>query len=370
MIRLNLDFDSQRMAQVHADWIRWWDGTLETPLVVCEGYRDGWKESHPDSPKRPNWTFAGKYPLDMPAETVVDDYQKILEGGYFLGACLPKFYVNAGPGVLAAFLGAGFKFLEGSAWFSPPTVNGVSWEQTPLEKIHLTFNKDHPLLNRIRNLMRAGIERFGNQVVYGLTDIGGNLDVLASLVGSQRLAMELHDRPAEVERLCEEIRVFWLDCYNCLHADLDAAGMGSSAWASVWAPGRSYMLQSDFAYMISPAMFKRFVMPDLKACCDAMSYPFYHLDGKGQIRHLDQLLSLEKLRGIQWVQGDGAPPAEEWLDLLRRIREGGKRCQVYVTAKGARKIMDALGGKGFVFDIIDDMTRNEAERVVEELTRD
>jgi hypothetical protein len=87
--------------------------------------------------------------------------------------------------------------------------------------------------------------------------------------------------------------------------------------------------------MISPAMFERYVSSDLAACCDELAYAFYHLDGKGQIAHLDQLLSLPWLRGIQWVPGDGQPPADCWLPQLRRIRDAGKLCQVYVNSQGA-----------------------------------
>jgi 5-methyltetrahydrofolate--homocysteine methyltransferase len=282
---------------------------------------------------------------------------------------MPKFYVNIGPGVLAAFLGAEYKLLPDTTWFSPPVnQDGLSWESIPLQEINLSFNQEHPLWRRVCDLTRAAVTRWGQKLVYGITDIGGNLDVLASLIGAQRLAMELIDNPAEVERLCAQIRQAWLDCYDHMHTILDVAGMGSSAWACVWAPGRMYMFQSDFAYMISPALFRRLVIPDLEACCQAIPYSFYHLDGKGQIRHLDQLLALEQLRGIQWVPGDGAPPAEEWMDLLKRIRQGGKLCQVYTTVDGARRIIDALGGRGFVFDISDDLTVEQAASVVEELS--
>jgi 5-methyltetrahydrofolate--homocysteine methyltransferase len=109
------------------------------------------------------------------------------------------------------------------------------------------------------------------------------------------------------------------------------------------------MLQSDLSYMISPAMFDRFVMPDLEALSRHLDHAFYHLDGKGEIPHLDRLLSLQRLRGIQWIPGDGQPPPEEWLDLLRRIRDGGKLCQVFVTPEGALRIVRTLGGKGFLF---------------------
>ena len=120
------------------------------------------------------------------------------------------------------------------------------------------------------------------------------------------------------------------------------------------------MLQSDFAYMISPQMFERFVMPDIAACCDSLDHGFYHLDGKGQIRHLDLLLSLERLRGIQWVSGYGQPPPEEWLPLLRRIRDGGKLHQLYVSPEGALTIAQEIGGRGFAFHIQQLMNREEA----------
>jgi len=367
---LNLEFNQQDWQTACANWQAWWDGTLERPMVVCEGYKQfGWHVNRPDGRTKPNWTFAGFYSLDMPADAVLDRYEAILEAAYFLGDALPKFYINIGPGVLAALLGSDYEFVDGSTWFSPPIVNGVSWEHTPLDQVNLTLNLEHPLWQRICALTEAGIQRWGNQLIYGITDLGGNLDILASLIGAQRLALEFHDHPEEIERLCGQIRRAWLECYNIQHKILDRAGMGSSGWSCLWAPQRMYMLQSDFAYMISPAMFKRFVVPDLQECCDQIAYPFYHLDGKGQIRHLDQLLSLEKLRGIQWVAGDGAPPAEEWLDLLRRIRAGGKLCQVYTSVEGARKIINEIGGKGFAFEIVDDMTQEEAGRAFEELTR-
>lgn len=80
-----------------------------------------------------------------------------------------------------------------------------------------------------------------------------------------------------------------------------------------------------------------------------LNYAFYHLDGKGQLNHLDMLLSMKNLHGIQWVPGDGAPPPEEWLDVLQRIRSAGKLCQLYVSPRGALKIARGLGSKGFVF---------------------
>jgi hypothetical protein len=113
--------------------------------------------------------------------------------------------------------------------------------------------------------------------------------------------------------------------------------------------------------MISPQMFERFVLPDLAVCCQALDHAFYHLDGKGQTLHLDMLLSLARLRGIQWIPGDGQPPPEKWLPLLKRIRDRGKLCQLYVTPEGARTIVRELGGRGFALHIEQEMEQADAE---------
>jgi 5-methyltetrahydrofolate--homocysteine methyltransferase len=128
------------------------------------------------------------------------------------------------------------------------------------------------------------------------------------------------------------------------------------------------MLQSDFSYMISPAMFERFVLPDLTALCDVIDDPFYHLDGKGELPHLDMLLSIEKLKGVQWIPGDGQPPPEQWPKVLKKIRDAGKLCQVYVSPQGAQTIVRELGGTGFVLAINDEhLAPEEARELYKEL---
>jgi hypothetical protein len=127
------------------------------------------------------------------------------------------------------------------------------------------------------------------------------------------------------------------------------------------------MLQSDMAVMIDTNMFEEFVIPDLKKCCDNLDHAFYHLDGKEQLQHLDLLLSMDNLHGIQWIPGAGNPPPEEWLDVLQKIRKAGKLCQLYVTPEGAIKIKNELGGEGFAFYIWSETTGGEALEIIEKL---
>jgi hypothetical protein len=61
--------------------------------------------------------------------------------------------------------------------------------------------------------------------------------------------------------------------------------------------------------------------------CDRISYPFYHWDGPGAIPHHDHLLSIGKLRCLQWVPGAGAKDCSdpEWWPLFHKTFEAGKK---------------------------------------------
>jgi 5-methyltetrahydrofolate--homocysteine methyltransferase len=110
------------------------------------------------------------------------------------------------------------------------------------------------------------------------------------------------------------------------------------------------MLQCDFCYMISPEMFDEFVKPELAATCKRIGNAFYHLDGIGQLPHLDSMLEIDELRGIQWVPGTGQKRQTEWPEVYRKIRDAGKRIQIYEWGGDVLDtIADQLGSpKGIV----------------------
>jgi len=232
---------------------------------------------------------------------ILEDQTTILEKLRWFGADFPKFFPNYGPGIIASFLGSVPHFVPGTTWFEPLPVETLA-EMQPY------FNPENTWWRRIYDLTALAVERWSGQVAVAHTDIGGNLDILAHMRGTERLLTDLSDSPEEVLRITEQITRLWRIYYDELYTAYHGAAFGTCGWSPLWAPGRYYMLQSDFSYMISPRMFTRFVLPDLRACCDALDYPFYHLDGPGQLRHLDILLGIPNLRGIQWIPGAGQPP--------------------------------------------------------------
>jgi xylulokinase len=80
--------------------------------------------------------------------------------------------------------------------------------------------------------------------------------------------MDAAEEPAEVARCVGEVTRMWLEVFDGLRALTAPHCAGTTSWGATWAPGSTYMLQSDFSYMISPAMFEQFVLPDLVECTD------------------------------------------------------------------------------------------------------
>jgi hypothetical protein len=345
---LHLHFPDDGWERIARDGSAWWAGELDRPLVVLECVE-------PEGRRKPHFasTFLGNFPPDMPADDILDLFVPRLEATHYLGDAFPRFWPNFGPGIVAAFAGAQVHPAADTTWFTPAHTG-------PIADLHVSVDWENRWWKRVWEVTRAAAARWGGQLTVGFTDLGGNLDILAHLRGTWQLMIDLARTPEEVDRLVGETTAAWLACYNRLYDLIAPAGRGVTPWAPCWSPGRGYMLQSDISYNISPQMFARFVLPDLEACCAALDYAFYHLDGVGQLRHLDLLLSLPRLRGIQWVPGYGKPGPEQWLPVLRRIRESGKLCQVTVSPEGALTIIRALGGKGFCF-IIDEPPLTPAE---------
>ena len=319
-----LHFNDADWQRITTDWTAWWQGELARPMVVVKVVDPPAGCSLPEAPK-----VTANLPWDMPVDAVLDRYQVHLESTFFYGDAWPSWRPVFGPVVMAGFLGARGYVTQETVWFEP--AHGV----LPGD-LRLAFTEESLWWQRIRSLTARAALRWQGDVSVGFADLVSNLDVLSMLFPSEQLLTAFYDAPDEIERLVRETTRLWQRYYDELARLIALGQRGTCSWANLWTPGRGYVLQCDYAALISPRMLERYVLPDLDACSRHLDQAFYHMDGAGQIPHLDALLALEHVRGIQWVPGAGALPPEDWLWLLKRIRDAGKLCQVWgATPEGA-----------------------------------
>jgi hypothetical protein len=324
-----IDFSGERWDKVRETYRQWWAGELDRPIIPVELIGRDPGRAMPDVPLLSQATCAD---LAIPAEDIIDRIDYELSTRVYLGDAFPFFNMDCfGPGIMTAFLGARLDNSSGQVWFFPPS-------DLPITEIHFEYDPDNVWLNRIKDIYAAGMERWQGQVLIGMTDLGGNLDILSVFRPSERLLLDLYDRPEEVERLTWEAHELWHRFFNELNDVLQPVNPGYSDWSGIYSDRPSYMLQSDFCYMISPSMFDEFVKPELETTCERLPRRFYHLDGIGQLLHLDSLLTIEKLDGVQWVPGDGKPDCAHWPEVYQKIHAAGKKIQIF----GGFDVIDAV----------------------------
>ena len=328
---MSIDFDQDRWQQVRTAHRQWWCGELDRPLipVTLQGRNPGRPE-----PAAPLLSQATCADLDIPAEALIDRLDYELEKCRFLGDAFPCVSMHTfGPGVMAAFLGGILDNSTGSVWFHPPG-------EVRLQDLHFRFDPDNRWFRRICEICAAGMRRWQGQVLMAMTDLGGNLDILSTFRPGEKLLLDLYDQPDEVKRLTWEAHAAWHQYFDAINRILRPLNPGYSDWSEIYSDVPCYMLQCDFSYMIGPGMFDEFVKPELAASCQKVPRAFYHLDGPGQLPHVDSLLQIAELKGVQWVPtiwGDGG----NWPDLYRKIRAAGKLIQLY----GSFEVLDAVSAQ-------------------------
>lgn len=339
---MGIDFTNQRWERIKENSIAWWKGDLKRPLIqiAVPGHNPG-----RPAPPLPQHGFTAFYDLSVPAEDIVDRWDYDLSCLKFLGDAFPVVFPNFGPGVLAAFMGA---MLEASpdvstCWFRPI-------KQAQITDLELRLDIDNVWLRRIMDICRAASERWEGLVQVSMTDLGGNLDVVSSFRPGEELLLDLYDHPEDVKRVTWDAHEMWWRAFEQINQVISPPNPGYSAWAGVFSTEPHYMLQCDFCYMIGPDMFDEFVKPELTASCKRLTHGFYHLDGPGQLPHLDSLLTIPDLKGVQWIPGSGAPDYRYWPDVYRKIRAAGKRIQLYGDPDVLDSVVEQLGSaEGILF---------------------
>lgn len=351
-----IHFSEERWAKIRKTYDAWWNGTLTRPLIKSpvRCYDPG-----RPAPKAPLLAQDNCHDFSYTPEEIVDALDYELSQFEFMGDAFPVINFDSfGPGVLAAFCGAKLDNSSGRVWFFPE-------ENLPIDKIHIQYDPENPWVKRIKAIYKAGLDRWEGNVLLGMPDLGGVMDVIATFRGSEELLIDLYDAPEEVHRLREETYTAWMEAYHDLEKTL-AGNPGYSDWDGLYSQTPSYVLQSDFCYMIGTSMFDEFVLPDIEKACRDLDHTIYHLDGIGELKHLDHLLALPELHAVQWVYGDGQPGARHWIEVYQKIAAANKGIHM-IGGREDLEIIQKAVPNGRFYSIFSEKTPEETQAMLKQL---
>ncbi len=298
------------------------------------------------------WTDIDRRTLS--AKETYDNIKYYAEG-------FPSVFTNFGPGSMAPCIGGDFVLAESTIWFDRnPIIK--NWSEVP----ELRLYEDSEMWKLTMNLTESLCRNSQGKYYTSMADIGGSLDVVASLRGSEELLYDLIDYPGEVKKVHNKVEEIWKNVYSKLYKVTSSYQDGMTSWMPIWCKDRYYPLQCDFCAMISPDMFKEFVRPNLAAQADWLDHSIYHLDGPNAVCHLDYLLDIPSLDAIQWSPGDGRMPIydESYFDMYNKIARSGKGLVLFsVPFSKLENVLKNISTKGLYINMGVD-SDEEAEEAI------
>ena len=318
----------------------WWRGAVidRPPVTVYV------KPTRPYS--GPDGTALTALERRTQVEYAVESAIARLEQRDFVADSFPIVWPNLGPHLTAGLFGGHCELapLEADgAWSTPIVQQPEDWDrilQTPC-------NLNHPYWQLAERMTDYAIARCDRRYLVGLTDLMGNYDILAALRGAEELCLDILNCPDLLRQVGRHVTRGLTETVTRSHAKVAAAGFGSTTWCPMYHRGPAYVPSCDFWCMVSPAVARNLIVPDIRVEMRALEKSIFHLDGVNALQHLDAILEIEELDAVEWVYGCGQGPAARWIDVYRRIRRAGKSIEVLAeNGTDALHVLQALGPEG------------------------
>jgi hypothetical protein len=271
---------------------------------------------------------------------VIDRYRSFMERALYVGDTFPAISPDLGPDFLGATFGTDIVF-ERDTSYSVPVIK--DWSQTD----GIRFSADNKWWKMMVGMTRALADDSKGDYAVGITDLHPGFDGVVSLRGAENTCMDMFDNPEAVAQMAQKLSAAFEYALKALHAIASANGTGCTNWSGIWREDLWYITSCDFICMISQDMFCEYVAPVIEAEAKALKgNAIFHLDGPGALKHLDTLLDIPQISGIQWVYGAGQPSAMYWLDALKKIQTKNKLIQVNVQPEDIPVLTEQLKPEG------------------------
>ena len=306
---------NQDYAYVRERWMQFW--TMENhdrPLISVCAPKDGAVYTPVKAPDLllDRWT-------DM--DSIIAGAREWMKNTYYGGEAFPALFPNLGPDLLGAICGCGIEFGEDTSWAIHVVKDWVSYPE-------IVFDPQNQWWKQIYSMTKRLVEDAQGDYLVGITDLHPGTDGLVSLRGPQELCLDLFDCPEHILPRSRQIFEVYKAVYSRLASLISTCQEGSTNWMNIWHPEADwYVVSSDFSCLVGEDQYEEYIAGAIEEEIAFLHGSMYHLDGTGALHHLDRILRLKGLDGVQWVQGEGAPPAREWLEVYRRIQAAGKRIQ-------------------------------------------
>ena len=282
----------------------------------------------------------------------------------FLAEAMPGAHLLWGShlATLPVLAGGDYEYQD-SAWIKP--LPGLPDRPLP------AFDPDAAVVHALEACYAAAAEPLRGQAFLTPPLMMDGLTTLSLFREPDQFCVDLLEQPELVKRWSGALTDLYIAAYEHFFHYLQRLGVGgeSICFFGPLAEGRSEGVQCDCAVMLSPDMYREFVLPDLRRVTEYFDRSLYHLDGTCQMRFLDLLRSLPKLDGIQWNPETTAGSPLRWLAAFREIRRRKFCLYIGCSVTEAVALTQELGPDGLFLSLPVCTSEAEAEAAIAAVTR-
>jgi hypothetical protein len=160
--------------------------------------------------------------------------------------------------------------------------------------------RNNPWFAKLVEMMTALVDRSAGRFPVAPSLMRGPADVLCALRGPVRFALDFYDHLEAVRTALRGLADAWMDVAQ---AQLDFVApssdgyVGSGSWR-IWGPDRVIWLQEDAMALLSPALYREFVLPEDRRILSRFPCTAFHLHASA-LWAVDPLLQLPELGALE-----------------------------------------------------------------------
>ncbi len=226
--------------------------------------------------------------------------------------------VDFGPALIPALAGAGFQDDGRTSW-NHPVAETCAQVRIP------AFDPGHPLwvaycARRDRMLDAWAWDRY----LPAHTNNVGPVDILAGILGPDRLAAEVMDDPQGVAELALQAADFFIAVMDAELAALQARGPadGATDLYQIWLPGRGCRLTEDFSVLVGPRQVRDCFQPADRRVAAAFDSILFHTHS-GAWRSVVDLVRIGGRTAVEFGTDPGRPGLAERISTTVKLQAEG-----------------------------------------------
>ena len=219
---------------------------------------------------------------------------------------------------------------------------------------NLNFEKDNPWRKKFFEFVDKIKRQSNGRYPVGQPIMRGPSDVAGAMLGQTEFVIALYEEPELMRRLLEKITESFLEIIKELRIRAGKFEDGySMGFYHLWSPEESIWFQEDLCALLSPPLYRDFLLEPEKRICSGYKHTMVHMH-PNSFFVLDDLLRNENLKVVEINKDVGGPGISEMLPVFKKVLDAKKSVMIWgdLAEDELKLVYDSLPNEGIFLNLI------------------